>query len=81
MSFVTTHPQKLATAVGNAAGFGSAIRPANTAPAAPTIGVVPAAGEEVSALAATQIAAHASRYQTVDAHTAAVHAHCVTAAG
>jgi hypothetical protein len=80
MSFVTTHPKKLATAVGNVAGFGSAMSAAKAAPGAPTMGVVPAAAEEVSALAATQIAAHASRYQTANAHTAANHGQFVIAA-
>jgi hypothetical protein len=43
------------------------------AAAAPTTGVVPAAADEVSALTATQFAAHAAMYQEISAQAAAIH--------
>ena len=73
MSFVTTQPELLATAAGNLGGIGSAMTAGNTAAAAPTTGVVPAAADEVSALTAAQFAAHAQMYQAVSAQAAAIH--------
>lgn len=81
MSFVTTQPEMLAVAAGNLAGIGSAMSAANAAAAAPTMGVVPAAADEVSALTAMQFAAHASLYQTVSAQAAAIHDQFVGAMG
>ncbi|WP_084027649.1 PE family protein [Mycobacterium avium] len=81
MSFVTTQPEMLAVAAGNLAGIGSAMNAANAAAAAPTMGVVPAAADEVSALTAMQFAAHASLYQTVSAQAAAIHDQFVGAMG
>jgi PE family len=43
------------------------------AAAAPATGVIPAAADEVSALTATQFAAHAQMYHAVSAQAAAVH--------
>ena len=51
MSFVTTQPEALAAAAGSLQGIGSALSAQNAAAAAPTTGVVPAAADEVSALA------------------------------
>jgi hypothetical protein len=73
MSFVTTQPEVLAAAAGNLAGIGSAMSAENAAAAAPTTGVVPAAGDEVSALTAAQFALHAQMYQAVSAQAAAIH--------
>jgi hypothetical protein len=73
MSFVTTQPEALASASGALQGIGSAINSSNAAAAAPTTGVVPAAADEVSALTATQFAAHAQMYQAVSAQAAAIH--------
>src|SRR5690625_5141215 len=73
MSFVTTQPEALAAAAGNLQAIGSALNAQNAAAAAPTTGVVPAAADEVSALTATQFAAHASLYQSVAAQAAAIH--------
>jgi hypothetical protein len=50
---------------GNLQGIGSAMSAADGAAAAPTTGVVRAAANEVSALTATQFAAHAQMYQAV----------------
>lgn len=71
--FVTTHPGVLSSAAGDLAGIGSAMSAANTAAAAPTGGVVPAAGDEVSALTAAQFAAHAGSYQAISAAAEAIH--------
>ncbi len=73
MSFVTTQPELLAAAAGNLAGIGSAMTAGNTAAAAPTTGVIPAAADEVSALTAAQFAAHAQMYQAMAAQAAAIH--------
>jgi len=45
----------------------------NSAAAAPTTGVVPAAADEVSALTATQFAVHAQMYQAISAQAEAIH--------
>ena len=58
MSFVTTQPEMLSFAAGDLQSIGSAMAAGNTAAAAPTTGVVPAAADEVSALTAAQFAAH-----------------------
>ena len=66
MSFVTTQPEMLASAAGDLQSIGSAMAAGNTAAAAPTTGVVPAAADEVSALTAAQFAAHAQLYQAIE---------------
>jgi hypothetical protein len=73
MSFVTAHPELLTAAAGNLQGIGSALAAQNAAAAGPTIGVVPAAADEVSALTAALFAAHAQMYQAVSAQAAAIH--------
>lgn len=72
MTFVTTQPEMLAAAAGDLDGIGSAMTAQNVAAAAPTIGVVPAAADDVSALTAAQFAAHASLCQTLGAQAAAI---------
>ena len=61
----------LAAAASRLQGIGSAMAAQNAAAAAPT-DVVPAA-DEVSALTATQFAAHGSLYQAVSAQAGAIH--------
>jgi PE family len=73
MSFVTAQPELLTAAAGDLQGIGSALAAQNAAAAGPTIGVVPAAAYEVSALTAAQFAAHAQMYQAVSAQAAAIH--------
>jgi hypothetical protein len=73
MSFVTTQPELLTSAMSNLQGIGSALSAQNAAAATPTTGVVPAASDEVSALTAVQFAAHAQLYQTVSARAEAIH--------
>ena len=67
MSFVTTQPEQLAAAAGDLAGIGSQMNTQNAAAVPPTIGVIPAAADEVSALTAAQFAAHAQAYQAMSA--------------
>jgi hypothetical protein len=73
MSFVTALPPMMASAAGDLQSIGSAVAAGNMAAAAPTTGVVPAAADEVSALTATQFAAHAQMYQAVSAQATAIH--------
>ncbi len=73
MTFVTTQPEMIATAAGELVGVGSAIAAQNAAAVGPTMGVAPAAADEVSALTAAQFASHAAMYQEVSAHAAVVH--------
>ena len=73
MSFVTAHPEALASAAGALQDIGSAMSAHNAAAVAPTTGVVPAAADEVSALTAAQFATHAQMYQAVSAQAEAIH--------
>lgn len=81
MSFVTICVESLASAAGDLRAVGAAVSAGNAASATPTSGVVPAAADEVSALTATQFAAHAELYQAVAAEAAAIHDQFVTALG
>jgi hypothetical protein len=81
MTFVTTQPEMVAAAADQLAGIGSDLTAQNAAAMAPMTAVVPAAGDEVSALTATQFASHAAMYQAVSAHAAAVHELFVSALG
>ncbi|BBX44859.1 type VII secretion system ESX-5 target PE18 [Mycobacterium cookii] len=74
MTFVTTQPELMTAAANQLQGIGSAVAAQNAAAAAPTLAVVPAAADEVSALTAMQFAAHAALYQEVGAQAAAIHA-------
>jgi hypothetical protein len=78
MSFVNAQPQMLVVAAGNLQDIGAAVTAGNAAAAVPTTGVVPAA-DQVSALTATQFAAHAAMYQAVSTQPAAIHAMFVNA--
>jgi hypothetical protein len=78
MSYVNIQPEMLAAAAGNLQEIGAATSAANSAAAAPTTGVIPAAADEVSALTAAQFAAHAQMYQAVSAQAAAIHQTFVT---
>ncbi|MGH3553755.1 MAG: PE family protein [Mycobacterium sp.] len=81
MSFVNIVPESLAVAANNLQGIGSAMRTQNAAAAIPTTGLLPAAADEVSALTATQFAAHAQMYQAVSAQATAIHQMFVTTLG
>ena len=73
MTFVTTQPEMLTAAAGQLQEIGAAMAAQNAAAATPTVGVVPAAADEVSALTATQFSTHATTYQSVTAQAAAIH--------
>ncbi|MBS4729731.1 PE family protein [Mycobacterium sp. SM1] len=73
MTFVSTQPEALTAEAANLQAIGSALSAQNAAAAGPTIGVVPAAADEVSALTAARFAAHAQMYQVVSAQAAAIH--------
>jgi hypothetical protein len=73
MSFVNIVPEMLSAAAANLQSIGSAVSARNAAALAPTIGLVPAAADEVSALTAMQFATHAQMYQTVSAQATSMH--------
>jgi PE family len=73
MSFVSAQPTELTAAADNLQVIGSSLAAENVAAAAPTTGVLPAAGDEVSALTAAQFATHAEMYQAISAQAAAIH--------
>jgi predicted DNA-binding transcriptional regulator YafY len=81
MSFVTTQPEALAATAASLAGVGATMSAQNAAAAAPTTGVLPAAADEVSALAATQFAVHAQMYQAISAQAEAIHQQFVSTLG
>jgi len=81
MSFVTALPAALASAAGDLASIGAVVAAGNTAAAAPTTGVVPAATDEVSALTAAHFAAHGVLYQELSAEATAIHELFVTTLG
>jgi hypothetical protein len=73
MSFVTTQPEALMAAAGSLQGLGSEMAAGNAFAAGPTTGVVPAAADEVSALAATQFVGHAAHFQAISVQAMAIH--------
>ena len=81
MSFVNALPAALASAAGDLASIGAVMAAGNTAAAAPTTGVVPAATDEVSALTAAHFAAHGVLYQELSAEATAIHELFVTTLG
>jgi len=72
MSFVTTQPEALTAAANALQTLGTSMAAQNTAAAAPTTGVAPAAADPVSALQAAQFSAYGSWYQQVSAQAAAI---------
>jgi PE-PPE domain/PE family len=74
MTYVLTQPQVMVTAAADLAGLGSAISEANAAATGQTTGVLAAAGDEVSAAAATLFNAYAQEYQAVMQQVATFHA-------
>lgn len=78
MLYVTTQPEALSATAANLAGIGAMMNAQNSAAAAPTTGVVPAAADQVSALTATQFAVHAQMYQAISAQAEAIHQQLVS---
>jgi hypothetical protein len=73
MSFVTVQPELLTATADSLQAVGAAFSAGNASAAAPTMGVIPAAADEVSALTAAQFAAHACVYQALSAQAVAIH--------
>jgi hypothetical protein len=81
MSFVVAQPEALTAAAGHLTHVGSVMAMHSTAMAAGTTGLLPAAADEVSALAATQFNAHAAMYQAAGAQAMAIHEEFVAMLG
>jgi hypothetical protein len=81
MSYVIALPTMLASAAGELQSIGAVVAAGNTAAAAPTTGVVPAAADEVSALTAAHFAVHGVLYQELSAQATAIHELFVTTLG
>jgi hypothetical protein len=79
VSFVTTQPEVLSGAAGSLSGIGDAMVARNTAAAAPTTGLSPAASDIVSAMTAAQFGQHGAAYQQIAAQAAEVHEQLVAA--
>ncbi len=79
MSFVTTQPDVLSGAASSLSGIGDAMGARNTAAAAPTTGLAPAASDIVSAMTAAQFGKQGVAYQQVAAQAAEVHEQLVAA--
>jgi PE family len=77
MSFVIAAPEYLTAAVSDLANIGSSISSANTAALAPTMGVLPAGADEVSAAIAALFGSHAQAYQALSAQAASFHSQFV----
>jgi hypothetical protein len=77
--FVTTQPDVLQGAASTLSGIGDAMVARNSAAAAPTTGLAPAASDLVSAMTAAQFGAHGALYQQIAAQAADVHEQLVAA--
>ncbi|MGV0478562.1 PE family protein, partial [Mycobacterium kansasii] len=73
MSFVSVDPEFLASAAADVDNIGSALSAANAAAKAPTIGVLAAGADEVSAAVASLFSGHAQVYQALSAEAARFH--------
>jgi PE family len=73
LSYVIALPEMLAAASSDVAGIGSSLSAAHTAAAAPTVALVPAAADEVSASIAHLFSHYAEGYQAVAGQAAAFH--------
>ncbi len=73
MSWVTAAPDLMTTAATDLTSIGSTLTAAHTAAAASTVGVLPAAADEVSAGIAQLFSEHAQDFQGVAGQAAAFH--------
>ena len=71
MSYVIAAPEMMTSAAADLATIGSNVSAAHAAAAIPTLAVVPAAADEVSASIAHLFSAHAANYQAMAAQAAA----------
>jgi hypothetical protein len=81
MSFLFTDPNALTSASGSMLNIGTGMASSNAAAAGPTLGVVPAAADPVSALTAGHFLSHAALYQAISAQAAQVHEQLVSTLG
>jgi PE family/PPE-SVP subfamily C-terminal region len=81
MSFVTTQPEALTAAASALQSLGTSMTVENAAAAPPTIDVVPAAADPVSALQAAEFGAYGTWYQQVSTQAAAIHQMLVNTLG
>ncbi len=73
MSYVMVAPELIAAAATDVAAVGSTLGAAHLAAAVPTVAVIPAAADEVSAGIAHLFSAHAQEYQALAGQAAAFH--------
>jgi hypothetical protein len=73
MSFVIAAPEMMTSAAADLATIGSNVSAAHTAAAAPTLAVMPAGADEVSASIAHLFSQHAQGYQALAGQAAAFH--------
>jgi PE family len=73
MSYVIAAPEIMASAATDVAAVGSTLSAAHMAAAAPTVAVIPAAADEVSASIAHLFSRYANDYQAVAGRAAAFH--------
>jgi hypothetical protein len=73
VSFVTTQPEVLTAAASSLSGIGDAMAARNTAAAAPTTALAPAASDIVSAITAAQFGKQGVAYQQLAAQATEVH--------
>jgi hypothetical protein len=73
VSFVTAQPEVLSGAASTLSGIGDAMAARNTAAAAPTTGLAPAASDIVSAMTAAQFGKQGVAYQQLAAQATEVH--------
>jgi hypothetical protein len=72
MSYVIAAPEMMATAATDLAGIGSDLSAAHAA-AAPTVGLIPAAADEISAAITKMFSGYAHAFQGLTAKAAAFH--------
>jgi hypothetical protein len=77
MQFVIAAPELITAAAADLTGIFSTITEANAVAAAPTMGVLAAGADEVSATIATLFGEHAQAYQALSTQAAAFHAQFV----
>ncbi|WP_155769407.1 PE family protein, partial [Mycobacterium asiaticum] len=77
MSFVYAAPELMTAATSELAGIGSTVHAASAIAAGPTIEILAAGTDEVSAAVAALFGGYAQRYQVLGAQAAALHAEFV----
>ena len=73
MTFLIAAPATVAAAASELAGIGSTLGAAHAAAVIPTSGLLPAAGDEVSAAIASLFSGYARAYQSLNARASAFH--------